>query len=60
MTQTPLTKIFKNYPADVQKLLQQVLHLEQQYITSSLTPNSLAHKEVKDKIDAIIEELAKK
>lgn len=60
MSQHHLTKIFKSYPPDVRKLLQEVLHLEQQYITSSLTPNSLAHKEVKEKIDAIIEELAQK
>ncbi len=59
MKHTPLTKIFKNHPPEVQKLLRQVLRLEQQYITSPLAPNSLAHKELKEKIDAVIEEMVK-
>lgn len=60
MQQTPLTKLFQTYPPDVRKLLQQVLHLEQQYITSSLHANSLAYKELKEKIDAVIEEICRK
>lgn len=59
MKQTLLTKIFKEYPPDVQKLLRRVLQLEQQYITSPVAPNSLAHKELKEKIDAVIEDVAK-
>lgn len=59
MAQTPLTKIFKNHPPDVQKLLRHVLQLEQQYITSPLAPNSLAHKDLKEKIDAVIEGMCK-
>ncbi|GJM41423.1 MAG: hypothetical protein DHS20C20_17050 [Ardenticatenaceae bacterium] len=60
MKQTLLTKIFKEYPPDVRELLQKVLLIEQQYITSSLTPNSLAYKEVQAKIDDIIEGMCKK
>lgn len=60
MRQTLLTKIFKDYPPDVRKLLQQVLLIEQQYITSPLTPNSITYKELQGKIDDVIESMSKK
>lgn len=55
-----LSEIFAEYPADIQALLADVLRLEQQYITESLHPNSLAFKELRDKIDDAIEKVLSK
>lgn len=54
-----LIRIFKDYDPEIQKLLRQVLKIEQEYITDPLTRNSLTHKELRDKIDRVLEELTK-
>ena len=51
-----LNRLFEQYPREVQKILADVLCLEQQYITDTLHPNSQVYKELRDKIDEVIEE----
>jgi hypothetical protein len=56
MQKNHLDEIFKSYDSDVQRLLREIRHIEQQYITANLTTNSGALKEVREKIDQVIEE----
>jgi hypothetical protein len=59
MQKNHLDEIFKSYDSDVQRLLREIRHIEQQYITANLTTNSGALKEVREKIDQVIEEICK-
>lgn len=54
-----LWELFQEYDPNVQQVLQEVLHLEQQYITARLQTNSGARKELLEKIDEAIEKACK-
>lgn len=59
MQKSRLAEIFKDYPADVQQLLREILQIEQQYITANLTTNSGALKEIRESVDEMIERICK-
>lgn len=54
-----LTELFKDEDPAVQRILRDVLAIEQQYITEPLRTNSTMLKEVRQKIDLIIEEVCR-
>lgn len=54
-----LWELFEAYEPNVQQVLREVLHLEQQYITARLQTNSGARKELIEKIDEAIEKACK-
>lgn len=58
MLEERLGSIFSKYEKPVQKILRDVLRLEQQYITDQLRTNSTALKEIKQKMDQVISEVA--
>ncbi|GEM_PF-2084115 len=60
MQKNRLAEIFKDYPPTIQHLLKEVLQIEQQYITANLNTNSGALKEIREKVDEIIEESCKR
>ena len=55
MQKQQLSKLFKQYDAQTQQVLHEVLRLEQQYITNPLRTNSSALRELREKIDATLE-----
>ena len=59
MKKTHLSAYFADYRPEIQKVLEEVLFLEQQYITTSLHGRSLALKELKEKIDKTIDKVCK-
>lgn len=59
MQKNRLAEIFREYDPDVQRLLREVLQIEQQYITANLTTNSGALKEIRERMDEAIEEICK-
>jgi len=59
MQKNRLAEIFKDYEPNIQHLLKEVLQIEQQYITANLNTNSGALKEIREKVDEIIEEICK-
>jgi len=59
MQKNRLAEIFKDYEPNIQHLLKEVLQIEQQYITANLNTNSGALKEIREKVDEIIEESCK-
>ncbi|MEI2611831.1 MAG: hypothetical protein V9G20_24610 [Candidatus Promineifilaceae bacterium] len=60
MKKNRMTEIFRDYEPEVQRLLDEIIFIEQQYITANLNTNSGALKEVREKIDEFIEEICKK
>lgn len=52
-----ITELFKDEDPAIQRILYKVLTIEQQYITEPLRTNSTVLKEVRQKIDLIIEEV---
>jgi hypothetical protein len=54
-----LVEMFEVYEPNVQRVLREVLYLEQQYITEPLRTSSIALKEIREKIDEVIEETLK-
>ena len=60
MQKNRLAEIFREYDPDVQRLLREVLQIEQQYITANLTTNSGALKEIREQMDKVIEEMCKR
>lgn len=59
MQKNRLAEIFKEYDPNTQRLLREVLQVEQQYITANLTTNSGALKEIRERMDEVIEEICK-
>ena len=59
MQKSRLAEIFKEYDPTIQRLLKEVLQIEQQYITANLTTNSGALKEIREQMDEVIEEICK-
>ena len=59
MKKDRLAEMFEVYESNIQQVLREVLYLEQQYITAPLRTNSLALKELREKIDEIIEDTLK-
>ena len=59
MQKKQLQDLFKQYDERTQRILREALRLEQQYITYPFSTHSSAMREVKDKIDAVIEEVVK-
>ena len=55
MQKQQLTKLFKKYDPQTRKVLREVLRLEQQYITNPLRTNSSALRELREKIDGVLE-----
>ena len=60
MQKSRLAEIFKEYDPTIQRLLKEVLQIEQQYITANLTTNSGALKEIREQMDEVIEEICKR
>ena len=60
MQKSRLAEIFKEYDPNTQRLLREVLQIEQQYITANLTTNSGALKEIREQMDEVIEEICKR
>lgn len=60
MQKSRLAEIFKEYDPNIQRLLKEVLQIEQQYITANLTTNSGALKEIREQMDEVIEEICKR
>ena len=54
-----LSAIFEDYDLEIQQTLKAVLTVEQQYITDPLITNSKALKEIRQKINEIIERVCK-
>ena len=60
MQKQQLHDLFAKYDERTQHLLREVLRLEQQYITNPLNTNSSALRELKEKIDGVIEEVVRR
>ena len=52
-----LNRLFKDCDPEIRELLRQVIRIEQRYITDPLKTNSFTHKELRQKIDKVLEGL---
>ncbi len=59
MPESSLSNIFKEYDPRVQHVIREVLRIEQEYITDPLRTNSAALKDIRQRINRIIEEVCK-
>lgn len=55
MLEQRIAEVFDQYDPRVRLILREVVRLEQQYITDPLRTNSAALKEIRERIDEIVE-----
>ena len=59
MLKERMRELFKTYDPEIQKLVADVLTIEQQYISFELKTNSKALKEIRDNIKQTIDRMVK-